>query len=55
MRGIVTVLNTPFTGDDGIDFVGLRTNVLNAVAAEVAGVCVPALASEVGSLRAEER
>lgn len=55
MRGIVTVLNTPFTADDAIDFVGLRANVRNAVDAGVAGVCVPALASEVGSLSDEER
>ncbi len=55
LRGIITVLNTPFTADDRIDVPGLRRNVTNALAAGVAGFLVPAMASEVGALSAEER
>ncbi|MEX2016784.1 MAG: dihydrodipicolinate synthase family protein, partial [Candidatus Hydrogenedentales bacterium] len=55
LRGIITVLNTPFTRQDTIDIAGLRANVRNAMDAGVAGLCVPALASEVGSLSDGER
>lgn len=55
MRGIVTVLNTPFTASNGIDFKGLRQNVSNAVDAGVAGFLVPAMASEVDQLSRKER
>ena len=54
-RGIVTVLNTPFTDADSIDVAGLRKNALIALDAGVAGYLVPALASEVGSLTEAER
>jgi 4-hydroxy-tetrahydrodipicolinate synthase len=55
LRGIVTVLNTPFTASDAIDFEGLRKNVANAIEAGVAGFLVPAMASEVNQLTSNER
>jgi 4-hydroxy-tetrahydrodipicolinate synthase len=55
MRGIVTVLNTPFLDDDTIDQEGLRANVAQAIAAGVAGFLVPAMAAEVGKLSMAER
>ena len=55
LRGIVTVLNTPFLDDDSIDLEGLRRNVRYAIGAGVAGFLVPAMASEVGKLSARER
>ncbi len=54
-RGIITVLNTPFTNDDRIDKEGLRRNVRNAIEAGVAGFLVPAMASEVDKLSELER
>lgn len=53
--GIVTVLNTPFTGHNAIDLPGLRYNVRLALNAGVAGFLVPAMASEVGKLTRAER
>jgi 4-hydroxy-tetrahydrodipicolinate synthase len=55
MRGIVTVLNTPFLDDDAIDREGLNANVAQAIAAGVAGFLVPAMAAEVGKLSMAER
>lgn len=55
LRGIITVLNTPFTHDDAIDEPGLRANVRSALDAGVVGFLVPALASEVGKLSEPER
>jgi dihydrodipicolinate synthase/N-acetylneuraminate lyase len=55
MRGIVTVLNTPFKADNTLDLPGLSANVENAIQAGVAGFLVPAMASEVGSLSEQER
>ena len=55
LRGIVTVLNTPFTAQDGVDLPSLRRNVRRALAAGVAGFLVPALAGEVGKLSEAER
>ena len=55
LRGIVTVLNTPFAADDAIDFSGLRRNVRNAIDAGVAGFLVPAMASEVDQLTLAEK
>lgn len=55
MRGIVTVLNTPFTTDDTVDLEALQRNVEIALAAGVAGFLVPAMAAEVGKLSADER
>jgi 4-hydroxy-tetrahydrodipicolinate synthase len=55
LRGIVTVLNTPFLLDDTLDLDGLRRNVRYAIEAGVAGFLVPAMASEVGKLSETER
>lgn len=55
LRGIITVLNTPFTMDDTIDVEGLRKNVRVALDAGVVGFLVPAMASEVGKLSEDER
>jgi 4-hydroxy-tetrahydrodipicolinate synthase len=55
LRGIVTVLNTPFDTDDEVDLPSLRKNVCYALEAGVAGFLVPAMASEVDKLSAEER
>jgi 4-hydroxy-tetrahydrodipicolinate synthase len=55
LRGIITVLNTPFTDDDAVDLSSLRANVRYALDARVAGFLVPAMASEVDKLSASER
>ncbi|MHA1679450.1 MAG: dihydrodipicolinate synthase family protein [Promethearchaeota archaeon] len=55
LHGIITVLNTPFTGHGEIDAVSLRRNVSRAVDAGVAGFLVPAMASEVNKLSESER
>lgn len=55
LRGIITVLNTPFTGDDQLDLPGLRRNVALALDAGVAGFLVPGMASEVDKLTSAER
>ena len=55
LKGIVTVLNTPFKKDDTIDHRALKSNVLNALKAGVAGFLVPAMASEVYKLTEFER
>lgn len=55
LHGIVTVLNTPFTKEDKVDFPALKKNVAQAIHAGVAGFLVPAMASEVYKLSASER
>lgn len=55
MRGIVTVLNTPFRADDSLDVDGLIHHVNYALDAGVAGFLVPGLAAEVEYLGADER
>lgn len=55
LHGIVTVLNTPFTDADKIDFFALERNVLEALDAGVVGFLAPAMASEVQKLTKEER
>ncbi|WP_339922214.1 dihydrodipicolinate synthase family protein [uncultured Cyclobacterium sp.] len=55
LKGIVTVLNTPFTQEDTIDYKALKDNVLNALNAGVAGFLVPAMAAEVYKLSYLER
>jgi 4-hydroxy-tetrahydrodipicolinate synthase len=55
LRGIVTVLNTPYTADDRVDLEALRRNVRLALDAGVAGFLVPAMAAEVDRLSPAER
>ncbi|NQU54756.1 MAG: dihydrodipicolinate synthase family protein [Bacteroidetes bacterium] len=55
LKGIVTVLNTPFTKNATIDFTALQNNVKEALRAGVAGFLVPAMASEVYKLTTTER
>lgn len=55
LKGIVTVLNTPFTKYDSIDFDSLERNVNEALKAGVAGFLVPAMAAEVYKLTVSER
>jgi len=55
MRGIVTVLNTPFGLSNDIDHEALRRHVDYALAAGVAGFLVPAMAAEVEALSDAER
>jgi dihydrodipicolinate synthase/N-acetylneuraminate lyase len=55
LKGIVTVLNTPFTKNDTIDYSALQNNVREALRAGVAGFLVPAMASEVYKLTTIER
>ncbi|HEX73197.1 MAG TPA: dihydrodipicolinate synthase family protein [Candidatus Hydrogenedentes bacterium] len=55
LRGIITVLNTPFTEDDAIDIEGFQKNVQHALDAGVAGFLVLAMASEVDKLSPLER
>ena len=55
LQGIVTVLNTPYTTDNRIDYSALRKNVYYALEAGVAGFLVPAMASEVYKLTETER
>ena len=55
LRGIITVLNTPFDEDDTIEVDGLCKNVTSAIKAGVCGFLVPAMASEVDKLTENER
>lgn len=55
LKGIVTVLNTPFDYKNALDIRSLERNVLYALDARVAGFLVPAMASEVYKLSFEER
>lgn len=55
LRGIVTVLNTPFTPDDQLDPDSLRRNVTSALDAGVSGFLAPAMASETAKLSPDER
>lgn len=55
LRGIVTVLNTPFCDNDHVDVDALARNIEYAVGSGVVGFLIPALASEVYRLRPDER
>ena len=55
LRGIVTVLNTPFTAENTVDAGALRRHVRVALAAGVEGFLAPAMASEVEKLTPAER
>ena len=55
LHGIVTVLNTPFTDSDKVDFPALKRNVREALNSGVVGFLTPAMASEVQKLNFDER
>jgi dihydrodipicolinate synthase/N-acetylneuraminate lyase len=55
LRGIVTVLNTPFNAADEVDAAALRRHVRVALDGGVAGFLVPGMASEVDKLTSAER
>ncbi len=55
LKGIVTVLNTPFTEDNSIDIPSLIRHLEYALAAGVQGFLLPAMAAEVQHLDSEER
>lgn len=55
MRGVVTVLNTPFAADGSVDAAALARHAKLALDAGVAGFLVPALTAEVQKLTAPER
>lgn len=55
LRGIITVLNTPFGEFDAVDPAALARNIRDALDAGVVGFLVPALASEVYTLSQAER
>ena len=55
LRGIVTVLNTPFTDSDEVDLDCAARHVRYALAAGVHGFLVPAMAAEVTKLDESER
>jgi len=55
LKGIVTVLNTPFDADDTINLAALKKNVSEALNAGVVGFLVPAMAAEVYKLTETER
>ncbi|MBI3506238.1 MAG: dihydrodipicolinate synthase family protein [Proteobacteria bacterium] len=55
MKGIVTVLNTPFAADGSVDPAALARHTQVALDAGVAGFLVPALAAEVQKLTPAER
>lgn len=55
LRGIITVLNTPFTSANTIDEAALAANVQLALDTGVAGFLVPAMAAEVQKLSEAER
>ena len=55
LRGIVTVLNTPFTADDAVALPALARHAEAAIQAGVAGFLVPAMAAEVYKLSEAER
>ncbi len=55
LRGIITVLNTPFTENNGLDINSLQKNIRIAIRAGVTGFLVPAMASEVTKLSKKEK
>ncbi|MFW5879577.1 MAG: dihydrodipicolinate synthase family protein [bacterium] len=55
LRGIVTVLNTPFTMTGEVDYISLKKNIIEALKAGVNGFLVPAMASEINNLTHKER
>jgi 4-hydroxy-tetrahydrodipicolinate synthase len=55
IRGVITVLNTPFSLDGSVDLAGLHSNISYALDANVAGFLVNGLAAEIDCLSIAER
>ncbi len=55
MKGIITVLNTPFDTHNQLEFEGLKKNIEYAIESGIKGILVPAKAAEVEKLSFEER
>ncbi|MDA1348968.1 MAG: dihydrodipicolinate synthase family protein [Chloroflexi bacterium] len=55
IKGIVPIINTPFTKDDRIDYESLSRLVEQALKDGISGCIVPAVASEVSKLSDDER
>ena len=55
LKGIVTVINTPFDHSGGIDKDGLRKHLRYAINSGVKGFLIPAMASEVLKLSESEK
>ena len=55
LRGIVTVLNTPFGENGAVDFAALERHAAYAIEAGVVGFLIPGFAAEVLALSADER
>ena len=55
LKGIITVLNTPFTENDKLDISSLHKNIRNAISSGVCGFLIPAMASEVDKLTKSEK
>ncbi len=55
LRGIISVLNTPFTENDNLDIPSLQKNIRLAIKAGVTGFLIPAMASEAKNLSEEEK
>ncbi|HDP35258.1 MAG TPA: hypothetical protein ENN29_09140, partial [Candidatus Hydrogenedentes bacterium] len=55
MKGIITVLNTPFAASGQIDHDAYAQHIEYALAAGVNGFLAPAMAGEAGKLTREER
>jgi dihydrodipicolinate synthase/N-acetylneuraminate lyase len=55
LRGIVPIINTPFTENDSIDFASLERLLERSIDDGITGCIVPAVASEVSKLTRQER
>lgn len=55
LKGIITVLNTPYTIKGAVDLNALKINVKEALRAGVNGFLLPAMASEVNYLLIKEK
>ena len=55
LKGIVPIINTPFTDDDRVDYESLSRLVEQGIEDGISGCIVPAVASEVSKLSDDER
>jgi len=55
LKGVIAVVNTPFTEDNQIDSESIKGYVKHAVESNVSGFLVPAMAAEENKLSPEER